>query len=239
MSAWETPRRYLLVYMQRSGSTFLAHCLDSHPDIGAERGEPLHPEHTWRRFLPDVNEETLLDLVLRRPGYKVTVARANYRHTMEIPTGFLRDLDGLIFLYRENVVRNMISSHINARGIKAVHAFEPQPVERIHIDPNDFLRGCRRSDAKQAETLAWLEQFPCPFLVTTYAAITGGEGIDAGGVAEPEGARLCEFLGVESRPLVCSLRKINPQPAVELVANWPDVKAVLLESEYRECLQSI
>lgn len=237
MNEWSEPRRFLMVFMQRSGSTFLAHCLDSHPEVGAERGEPLNPGHVWRATFPGEAAEAIMDVVLGRPGYRVTVARANWRHALALGDGYLQGLDGLLFLYRENIVHNMISSHINAAGVKAVHAFHRQPPASVVIDPDDFLRGCRRSDTKRQAALEWLRRLDRPVLVTTYEAITGGK-VEARSIPKPEAARLCEFLGVERRTLACSLRRINPERPEDLVTNWAELEAVLRESEYGECLDT-
>lgn len=238
MTAWETPRRFLMVFMQRSGSTFLAHCLDSHPDIGAERGEPLYPDYIWRQTFPEATSEQLLDLVLRRPGYRVTVARVNYRHVQSVGEGYLSGLDGYIFLHRENVVRNMISSHINAAGVKAAHSFEPQRPVPIVIDPEEFIQGYRRSEQKRAAAWDRLSAVARPGAIhaTTYEAITGG-AVEATGIPQPEADSLCDFLGVSRAPLSCTLKRINPEPPSVLVTNWPELEAVLRESEYTAWLE--
>ena len=124
---WFTPHRFLMVFTQRGGSTFLAHCLDSHPDIGAERGEPLHEQHIWHGTLQDVPPSALLRLILDRPGYKATVARVTYRHYKLIDTAYLKRLDGIIHLHRENVVRITFSSWMNRRGLRETHTYERLP----------------------------------------------------------------------------------------------------------------
>lgn len=233
MGEWTAPRRYLTIFTQRGGSTYLAHCVDSHPDVGFERGEPLNPLYIWRQAFPKARAETLLDLALNRPGYKVTVARVNYRHITEVGGGYLSRLDGIIHLHRPNVVRIIVSAMINAQGLRPAHSYEPAAAQKVELDAKKVVRECNRYVGNVRTRRKWLGRLGVPLLLLTYDSIVGGEGTEAVGIPQDTSARICEFLDVEHRPLTCDLKRTNPEPLEDLVLNWQEVKAALDQTEHR------
>jgi len=236
---WDTPSRVLLVFTQRGGSTYLAHCLDSHPDIGCERGEPLCRDHVWMQAFPRARPEQLLDLALNRPGYKVTVARVTHRAVRQVPITYLQSLDGIIHLHRENIVRIIVSAMINAKGWRVTHTYEPLPLQQFYIDPRVLLSECHRYLGNVRRTRKWLGRKPgVPFLKIGYEGIVGGEGQESSEIPEPAGRKVCEFLGVEYRPLTCDLKRTNPEPLHKLIENWREVRAALLGTPFEKWIHS-
>ena len=229
---WFTPRRFLMVFTQRGGSTFLSHCLDSRPDIGAERGEPLHERYIWHQTLQDVPPHALLELILNRPGYKATVARVNYRHYHNINTAYLKGLDGIIHLHRENVVRIIISAIINSRGLRTTHTYERLSAQQVYIEPKLLLAECDRYVGNVRAMIANLPKLEVPILWLTYDQIVGGEGQEADGVPWGVDIDICKFLGVGPRPLLCYLKRTNPEHPSALVSNWREVKDALKGTEH-------
>ena len=217
-----------MVFTQRGGSTFLAHCLDSHPDIGAERGEPLFERHIWHKTLQDVPPEALLTLVLNRPGYKATVARVNYRHYQNIDTAYLKRLDGIIHLHRENVVRIIVSAMINKRGLRQTHTYERLPEQQVHIDPKVLKAECDRYVHNVRAMMGNLPRLQVPILWLTYDQIVGGEGNQAAGLPLGMVEKACNFLGVLPLPMGANLVRTNPEPLPELISNWREVRAELM-----------
>ncbi len=237
--AWNDPARFLLVFTQRGGSTYLAHCLDSHPDIGCERGEPLKPQHIWMRTFPEAVPEQLLDVALCRPGYKVTVARVNHRQVWGVSVDYLQSLDGIIYLHRENFVRIIVSSIINAQGRRTTHTYERLPPQKFYIDPDKLISECRRYLGTVRRTRKWLgRKTGLPFLKVGYDGIVGGEGTEASEIPEPAGRLLCEFLGVEYQPLTCDLKRTNPEPLEKLVKNWKAVREALEATPFEKWMDS-
>ena len=237
--AWDDPARFLLVFTQRGGSTYLAHCLDSHPDIGCERGEPLCRQHIWARTFPKALPEQLLDVALRRPGYRVTVARVTHRAVWDVPIAYLQSLDGIMHLHRENFVRIIVSAMINTQGWRMTHTYERLPLQKFYIDPDKLVSECHRYLGTVRRTRKWLgRKMGVPFLKVGYEGIVGGEGTEASGIPEPTGRRLCEFLGVEYRPLTCDLKRTNPEPLHKLVKNWREVREALLDTPFEKWIIS-
>lgn len=234
MMDWAEPRRYLCVFTQRGGSTYLAHCLDAHPDIGFERGEPLNPLYIWRQRFPKARDETLLDLVLNRPGYKANIARVNYRHIAEVGGGYLSRLDGLIHLHRPNVVRIIVSAMINAQGLRPAHSYEPAEPVQVELDAKKLIRECNRYVGNVRTRRKWLGRLGVPLLLLTYDEIVGAEGDEATHIPVEAEERICEFLGVKPWPLFCHLKRTNPEPLEEIVSNWSEVKAALDQTEHRQ-----
>lgn len=237
--AWDSPRRFLMVFTQRGGSTFLAHCLDSHPDVGCERGEPLNRQHIWARTFPQASPDRLLDLVLNRPGYKVTVARVTHRAVWDVPVTYMQKLDGIIHLHRENFVRIIVSAMINTQGLRTTHTYERTPLNKFYIDPKVLVSECHRYLGSVRRTRKWVgNRMGVPFLKVGYDGIVGGEGTEASQVPEDVGRELCEFLGVEYRPLACDLKRTNPEPLPKLVKNWREVREALAGTPFEKWADS-
>ena len=212
--------------------------MDSHPDVGFERGEPLNPLYVWRRMFKRATGENLLNLVLDRPGYQANVARVNYRHIEQVRGGFLQDLDGVIHLHRQNVVRLIASAMINAQGLRTAHSYEAAEPMRVELDAVKLARECDRYIGNVRSRRKWLGRLGMPLLLLTYDEFVGGEGTDAGGIPEQATARICDFLEVERRPLTCSLKRTNPERLEDLVVNWNEIRAALLKTEHARWIES-
>lgn len=240
-SDWTRPRRYLIVYTQRGGSTFLAHCLDSHQDIGCERGEPLNPTHPWWDSMAPLGRGTraraILDLVLGRPGYHCTVARVNYRHWQLIPTEYASKLDGIIHLHRHNAFRMALSAIINAQKLRVPHTYERLPALSLEIDTEQLLREMNRYIRNVKWMRKELAMLDVPLLLVRYDRLVGGEGAEAEYMDSPETLRITEFLGVSPQVLQCRLKRTNPEPAHKLVTNWEEVEAAIINAGYLSYLK--
>ena len=53
-------RPAVVIASVRSGGTYLAHCLSNHPQVFCDRGESLHHDSLWHRYLKadSVKKET-------------------------------------------------------------------------------------------------------------------------------------------------------------------------------------
>lgn len=235
--SWFAPTPLLVVFTPRGGSTFLAHCLDSHPDIGFTRGEPLHRDHLWRRVFPEATGEEILSLLLCEPGFRVAGCRVSYRQYRNLVgaavAGTVRPR--IIHLYREDVVRVAISSWINTHRLRPTHDYQPAGKMRpVEVDVKAFCQECGRYIRNVVAMEKELTDLGLPLLTLTYAQIVGGEGQQARYVSPAVADEICDFLGVQLLPLYTDLQRINPEPMRKLVANWPDLQAALIEAGYLE-----
>ena len=228
---WNEPRKYLIVFTQRGGSAFLAHCLDSHVEIGCERGEPLLKAHPWLQAFPQAPPEEILAMLLDRPGYPVTVARISYRQLREVSAGFIEGLDGVIHLHRHNAVRILVSAEINTQCLKVPHTYNThlQPAQ-VEMDPQKLMADIAKYINYVGGTREELHNLDVPLLLLRYDEIVGGEGQEAFEIPRERGKDICKFLGVDYSPLHCWLKRTNPEPLSRIISNWPEIKAALIEA---------
>lgn len=221
--------RAILLATNRSGSTFLNHALDSHPDIGWERGEPL----TETRASHDPAGQ--VDALLSRAGYQVTGCKVSYRYLRDVlgfPALFDLGITRIIHLYRADAVRTTLSATINTMARdgaidRPYHTTEALPAARITVDPDHFVSECLRYIGNVRSMKQALMEIAIPQCEITYADIVGGEDQSASVVTLAASTRLCDFLGVERDILTARLRRVNPQPIEDIVQNWGALRDVL------------
>lgn len=230
-----TPQPAVLISTSRSGSTYLLNCLDSHPEIGCERAEPLNPISVWAEL--KVRRHLLMRVLWQRPGYKVSMFKLSYRQLKWVGTEILKEVKPkIIHCHRRNVLRVVVSSAINTAAVAGkvehpTHAFEtPEPV-KITLDPDEVLRQCRKYKAYTKQVTRRLRKLDLPIMMLTYEKMMGGHR-EAFGLNGDIADQLCNFLEVKSLPMYSSTRRINPQPLSEIVSNWGRVKAALESSRF-------
>lgn len=243
LSDYYQPKPAVLIATNRSGSTFLLNCLDSHPQIGCERSEPLSPREVWRQMLPDVPRETLLRLLWSRPGYRVAMFKMSYKHVRWMGTEILEEVGAtLIHLHRGNVLRAGVSSVINTAAVRGdldhpTHSFSPVSPVQIHLDVADFVKKTLGHLEKIRAMRKQLSRLGLPLLMLTYEDLVGYEGNETEEIMPAAAARICQHLGVEEMPLFSYTRRVNPQPLHELVSNWDEVVRAVRETELAEFLR--
>ena len=233
---WNDSRKYSIVFTQRAGSTFLAHCLDSHIDIGCERGEPAHPLHPLSRLFPFATPTEKVLSILNRPGYKVNIARVNYRHIRNIEPGLIRSLDGVIHLTRENVLRNIISAYISTMGHKPNHSYYDVPNRKFNFSADTVKVECERYVQNVNETTAYLEALNDNIFSLTYEQITGDA--ETLFLMDDVSRELQEYLGVTNSILMTTLKRTNPQPMNDIIRNYKEIKEILSGTVFEKYLEA-
>jgi len=244
MSNYYAPRPAVLVGSSRSGSTFLLHCLDSHPEIGCERVDPLNPLRNWSRHMRNVPECNLLKALWARPGYGVAMFKLSYKQVAWVGLNFLKEhKPHIIHLHRSNPLRVYVSSVINTASIAGemnhpTHSLEPvTEVTTVRLEPEKLLRRCRRYIRKVKKMRKRLKSLGLPIMVLTYEHIIGGEGEGVTHLKPEAREKVCDFLGVQDRhPMFSLTRRINPSPLSEIVENWGEVEAAVKGSEFARFL---
>lgn len=238
MNDYTSPSPAALIATNRSGSTFLLNALDSHPQIGCERSEPLDPHGWWMTLgAPVVNRVELLRFLWRRPGYKVAMFKMSYRHVRWVGMGFLKEAGArLIHLHRENVVRMGISSLINTAAVKGeldhpIHTFSPVDAVSIRVEVGPFIYNSLAHLKKVKAMKKHLGRLGLPLLSLTYEDLVGYEGNEPDEVQAATATAICEHLGVEVIPLVSYTRRVNPRPLCEIVENWTELAAGLARTD--------
>lgn len=245
MTDWNKPLPFLIVFTPRGGSTFLAHCLDSHPQVGCLRGEPLREGFIWRKVFRNATPEQLLAVAFNRPGYHAAGCRVTRRCFKEIEARWLqRRKVRIMFLYRENVLRIILSSIINTRRgdgkhnalSEQYHTYERVPMVRINLDVKHFLSECERYTESVADIIRRVSALKLPTLYLTYAEIVGGEGSEAEHIPSEVGDKICDFLRVDRLKLYAQLKRTNPEPIRDIVTNWAELRKAVRKSKFKQWL---
>ncbi len=239
---WRNPRRVVLVAHPRSGSTMLATALDSHNDIGFERGEPLSDNQIWMQNFR--NKRRIFRIMLNRPGYKVVGFRVTYK---TIPPGFWRMLRGnnvkIIHLTRKNVLRTLISAEINTavRDGKLQypdHTFHmtSEPPTPLTVNVPKMMERARKLaqwkiDMRWEIVNAGLDDDTFDL---TYEDLVFGGAHTTIQMPVHINRELCDFLGVRNERLVTITRRLNPFKIQDLIANHEELLEYFLDSEFKQ-----
>lgn len=232
-------RPALVIAGVRSGGTYLAHCLSNHPQVFCDRGESLHHDSLWHRHLK-VNNGQLLYCLLHMQGYHVSMCKLTYNQAFAGDAWqFIKEnKPPIIFLTRENVIRQSVSLLINraARGGKVKrpqHTFRELEPLTIGLSGATIIRQARGLQQRSDRAERLLAQFP-RVLKLKYRDITDPD--HPGKIPANVGKRICGFLGVRSMALKCDLKRVNAQPLSELIRDWPTVEEQIKATELAYCL---
>ena len=243
MSSIKTARPAILIAHTRSGGTFLAHCLSTHPDIFCPRGEPLLPSHSWRKALPHVSSTAILGCILHAFNYEVGMCRITYVQTNVEVFDYLRSVEALVILLeRENLLRCAVSQTImnmTSRGEieYPLHTEHTTEIPGVTLHPLVVLERCRWQAEWQKRMHVDTRASKLRTLRLTYAEIVGGEMVNAERLTLQSTERICSFLRVVQYPMTSSLRAVAPRPLSSIVANWDELKAVICDSEFARYLE--
>lgn len=237
MTDYYHPRKAIIIAGSRVGSMMLCNALDSHPQISCERAEPLNP--TTSIYLREgLTIEQTIRIVLSRPGFQWDMCKVSYRQLAKMVS--LETLKGwgvekIIHLWRENVLRVVVSAALNTSAWKGerdhpTHAWATPEISRIELDPANVLSEARRYILNVRAMQAQLAVCGLPVLELMYERIVPSPH-DIGQL--DIGIRgLREFLEIEYAPFLTLTKPINPYPLSEIVTNWPVVKAALVGTEF-------
>lgn len=236
-----SPQPAVLIATNRSGSTFLLHCLDSHPLIGCERSEPLAPEHALSALGVGLQERMLL--MWSRPGYRVAMFKLSYRQLGWVGYDLIKEIQPkIIHLHRANPLRVIVSGIINTEAAAGrldhpIHTWEPVEPVKITLPPKNAIKYSRRYLSRIAQMCQNLDDLGLPVLYLTYEDLVGVEGAEARQLPLPNARRICQFLEVDYHPLTAYTRKVNHAPLSKIVENWDQVAAAVAETELAKFLK--
>ena len=249
----------IILTTQRTGSTFLVTCLDSHPDIcclgellagsrlfhvpeflyrfryGTKayrylRSGAWYPTRMMRRYF---DEGRLGGMAL---GVKPVMAfKAMYNQIR--PSwirGFLRDRKDLRILHlrRANLLKAYVSHQllsIKREDGWKPHTTEPVAAVSMAISPAAALAAMRRAAAEYESHERLFADHPR--LQLSYETMIDGPGLRADVARE-----VCRFLGVAERPMRSNLVKVNPERLRDMVTNYDEVADAVAKSEFAALL---
>jgi LPS sulfotransferase NodH len=248
------PRKAIILTSQRSGSTFLASCLDAHPQIRCY-GEVLngssymppkvllnykYPTKAYRYIAAGGwNPVAILKTYFRSTVAPVIVVQAMYnRIDKRSVRRYLQENTDIriIHLRRDNLLKQYVSKALlsRKRGTKErpwqPHVAKPVPPVSIYISPQKAIEAMRQVSAYFDEFEGFLSKHRKIELV--YEQMINGQQLTVGAWSA-----LSELLEVEPAENVSSvLVKMNPSDLRPMVENYEEVAEALKGTEFERFL---
>ncbi len=240
----------IILTTQRTGSTFLVECLDSHPEVYC-LGEMLAGGHVW---VPDFVYKSryatkayrylssgaafstwMMNRYFARADRPVMVFKAMYNHIRPPWTiRYLREHPEIRILHlrRHNLLKQFVSHQLIAVKRDKVwqpHATAPVTPASITISSEAALQYMRRLRAEyDAHEQLFNGHARLPLC---YETMVGGQSL------RPEVAReVCEFLGIGQQPMRSTLIKMNPVDLRSMVKNYDELAADIGRTEFADLL---
>lgn len=238
---YHKPRKAVLISTSRSGSTFLLNCLDSHPQIGCERSEPLSPSSAWADLKVDRHE--LMRVLWRRAGYRVAMFKLSYRQLKWVGTDILQTEGvSIIHLHRRNALRVIVSSAINTAAVAGeidhpTHSFAPVTPVGIRLEPAEVVAALEKYRKDTKIVTKRIRSLGLPFLLLTYDDLVGRDGREVSHLPKETNDLITHFLGVAPTRMFSETKRINPHPLSEIVENWSEVRRAIEASDLAGYLQ--
>jgi hypothetical protein len=241
--------RAILLTTQRTGSTFLIECLNSHPDIEAtgelligapSKVQPL-TKGRWRplaKFWRFVRAGAWMprrhmDRFFNDGQARVRLFKAMYNHVSNpITLGYLRERTDIRILHlrRRNLLKMHVSRKLMGSG-KRVQSFTPLEGARVHIDPAEALAEMRSVRRKYEH---YEEVFSAhPRLQLVYEDLISQQTIDP-----KVSDSICGFLEVRRAVMKSRLVKMNPDPLASIVTNYGELANEVSRTEFADLLDS-
>lgn len=245
MSKYNIGQPFLLVADPRTGGTFLAHCLSSHPDVYCYRAEVLHRRDIPREIMRDVSAKNIVRVFVEQQGWEACGVKLVYKELREPIITWAQD-EGvkIIHLVRENAVRVALSRILAAAQRHGQNLNYPtwrmekgSPSGKYEVEPQQVIELARRYVAETQGITDLLRDSGLDVHRVTYAEMVGGEGSETHYMERPAGDALCEFLGVRVRRLSTRMYKAGTRYLHEVVANWKPVRLHIVSSELAYCLE--
>lgn len=242
-----TRTKAIILTTQRTGSTFLVHCLDTHPEIYCAGelliGVPERPTPGYRgRFQKLYKLKNIIKSGAWMPkrrlnrffdgGEKrVRVFKAMYNQLAYPPS--LRYLRAhreirVIHLCRQNLLKNYVSRLLMPKRLQ-VQTREPVAAITVRVDPDHAIATMREAQKRHEYFASLFSEHPR--LPISYETLIDGQFLNA-----DTGRRICEFLGVAWQPMQASLTKLNPESLRDMVENYDELAAALSRTEFAEML---
>ncbi len=240
----------IILTSQRTGSTFLQVCLDSHPAIKCY-GEMMIGGHIElpatiykSRFVTKATRFALIRgwspaSVLQRfyqnDEAQVVAFKAMYNHiASEKALQFLQQHTDIriMHLRRGNLLKQYVSKLLMSRkrdGIWRPHSTYTLPVATTAIVPEQAIQEMDR-------VMARYKRYNELFANHSKVELVYEDMIDGNSLTSATTSSLCELLEVEPAPMTCDFVKSNPNDLKKIVENYDELAAALTGTEYEKHL---
>jgi LPS sulfotransferase NodH len=240
----------IILTSQRSGSTFLGRCLDSHPSIES-RGEllvggevvaprPLRGRRTLTKLYRYAavrawDPVSIIERCYEREQAPVVVFRAMYNHVDNRPVrAYLMAHEEIrvIHLRRDNLLKQHVSKLL--LGAKRERSWQPHtdhkiPVASVKVSAEGAIKDMQRVRGNFIEFERLLSAHRRIELV--YERMYNGQTL-----SHEAWAKLAELLEIEPAKLAADLVKMNPDELRPMVTNYDELAAALAGTEFERFL---
>ena len=236
--------RVAMFHVGRSGSRVLADLLGQHSHVSWDgevvRKNPSlwHHRGAFDRFVrrrSDAAETGIYGIELKFFHARLLGVSMSELLSRLNALGF----DRFVILKRRNLLRKVVSSVVYHTTRKAhIRAGREAELTRVAVDPARV-----RIDRAELSLLQHLRGYQEGFL-QLHEELSGRETLqltyedDIANDPTDGYRRTCAFLGLPDEPAEVRYAPTNPFPLSEIITNWPDVAAVLRDSEFEWMLDS-
>ena len=240
----------IILTTQRTGSTFLVECLQSHPEVFC-LGEMLVGGHVpipglvyrsryatkaWRVLTSGaLFPRRMMDRYFALGTRPVMAFKAMYNHIgLPWTRRYLRVHSEIRILHlrRHNLLKQYVSHElirVPREGRWDPHTTAPVAAASIPVSSEAALRYMRRIRAEHSEHERLFSQHPRMQL--SYESMIGGDHL-AEGVAR----EVCDFLGIVQRPMRSKLVKMNPANLRDMITNYDEFARDISRTEFADLL---
>ncbi len=240
---------FVVLGTQRSGTTFIRHCLNSHPEINCygelfTRNYKANDSYYVFRMSNIGNRikhyvvrkemvAAFLDDLYKKESDKVTGFKLMYSEVSRFPPRFPMIIEYLksikaetIHIVRRNVLKTLISRE-TAKKRKQYHAKEKILAVKVSLPVSTLIQELNKISF---ENKFWQTAFP----KENYIRVDYEDFVEN---KADESQRLLRFLGVnENIELLSKNVKLNPDSVENLVENYNEVVEILSGTEHEWCL---
>jgi LPS sulfotransferase NodH len=239
--------RAVILTTQRTGSTFLVECLDSHPAIHCAgellNGQPdtqIAPPRGPFRYL--VKGARIARTGAWLPHYRleqyyrgglspVRCFKAMYNQLAR-PFALRYLLDHreirVIHLRRENLLSTHVSLLLMQKR-RELQATQPVAPLQIRVDPDRVIAAMRKAETCY---LRFDHRFQGHRILNlTYESLFEGSRLRT-----ETARRICDFLGVARKPMQSRIIKLNPRSLRDIVTNYDELAEALSNTEFASLL---
>lgn len=244
---WDEPRAAVILGSARSMSTALAHCLDSHPQIGCEREEPLSQAmlDRWAWMAPRASRTDLVKLYLSRKGYHVSMCRLIYGQLNPDQFKVLAEMDARVLHLWRNPARVVASLALLHQRVKdqewhTTHSFQGDvPARRVQMSAPVFVAQMQEVVRNFKAHWQLLEGLGVPQLKVKMdnAFEQGKEGWTL--LNSPVDESIRSFLGIDDSfySLGTQTKRINPQPLADIFATWEVLRHAAIKAGFGQYVE--
>lgn len=244
--------RFVILGIQRTGTTLLMNLLDQHPDVVClgelfqYRTEDVqYGIRRFRAYVHDSPQRRVLDLIrfgglahdyldsiysafeTRALGFKIMFDQI--RRYQSVLSYFKRNRIKIIHVVRSNVLKTHIS-RLRARQSGVYHSTQPVAGSRIWVPVASLLQELAQLSADNNKLATLVSELGLACHTIAYESICGEQW-------SSERRRLLSFLGVDPEvDLMPTSVKLTPDELELVIDNYGDVVQILKNTPYEFCL---